>query len=67
MRRLQRRLLLGGERVRRCHGLLEELTLAFATGTHELGAGSAAAGWGGGRRRAQGKAAAAGREEVWQP
>ena len=36
----------------RCHGLLEELALAFAMGTHErLGAGSAAAGGVGGRRR----------------
>ena len=32
--------LLGGARVERCHGLLEELALAFAMGTHErLGAG----------------------------
>ena len=45
------RQLLGGARVGRCHGLLEELALAFAMGTHErLGAGSAAAGGGGGRR-----------------
>jgi alpha-tubulin suppressor-like RCC1 family protein len=61
------RQLLGGARVGRCHGLLEELALAFAMGTHErLGAGSAAAGGGGRRRRsrrAQGKAPAAGREE----
>ncbi len=56
------RQLLGGARVGRCHGLLEELALAFAMGTHErLGAGSARAGGGGGRRRsrrAQGKAPA---------
>jgi len=61
------RQLLGGARVGRCHGLLEELALAFAMGTHErLGAGSAAAGGVGGRRRsrrAQGKAPAAMREE----
>jgi hypothetical protein len=57
------RQLLGGARVGRCHGLLEELALAFAMGTHErLGAGSAAAGGVGGRR-AQGKAPAAMREE----
>ena len=59
------RQLLGGARVGRCHGLLEELALAFAMGTHErLGAGSAAAGGGGGRRRtrrAQDKAPATGR------
>jgi alpha-tubulin suppressor-like RCC1 family protein len=37
------RQLLGGARVGRCHGLIEELALAFAMGTHErLGAGSAA-------------------------
>jgi hypothetical protein len=57
--------------VGRCHGLLEELALAFAMGTHErLGAGSAAAGGGEGRRRsrrAQGKAPAAGREEEGCP
>ncbi len=34
--------LLGGARVGRCHGLREELALAFAMGTHErLGAGAA--------------------------
>ena len=59
------RQLLGGARVGRCHGLREELALAFAMGTHDqLGAGSAAAGGGGGRRRkrrAQGKAPATGR------
>ncbi len=64
------RQLLGGARVGRCHGLLEELALAFAIGTHErLGAGSAAGGGGGGRRRsrqAQGKAPA-GREEEGCP
>jgi alpha-tubulin suppressor-like RCC1 family protein len=61
------RQLLGGVRVGRCHGLREELALAFAMGTHErLGASSAAAGGGGGKRRsrrAQGKAPAAGREQ----
>jgi hypothetical protein len=66
-RKRVRRQLLGGESVGRCHGPLEELALAFAMGTHErLGAGSAAAGGVGGRRRsrrAQGKAPAAGREE----
>ena len=64
---LVQRQLLGGARVGRCHGLREELALAFAMGTHErLGASSAAAGGGGGKRRsrrAQGKAPAAGREE----
>ncbi len=61
------RQLLGGARMWRCHGLREELALAFAMGTHErLGASSAAAGVVGGRRRsrrAQGKAPATGREE----
>ena len=65
------RQLLGGARVGRCHGLREELALAFAMGTHErLGASSAAAGGGGGKRRsrrAQGKAPAAGREEEGCP
>ena len=37
------RQLLGGARVGRCHGLREELALAFAMGTHKwLGAGSTA-------------------------
>jgi hypothetical protein len=61
------RQLLGGVRMWRCHGLREELALAFAMGTHErLGASSPAAGVVGGRRRsrrAQGKAPATGREE----
>jgi hypothetical protein len=65
------RQLLGGARVGRCHGLREELALAFAMGTHErLGASSAAAGGGGTKRRsrrAQGKAPAAGREEEGCP
>jgi alpha-tubulin suppressor-like RCC1 family protein len=65
------RQLLGGARVGRCHGMLEELALAFAMGTHgRLGAGSAAAGGVGGRRRsrrAQGKAPAARREEEGCP
>jgi alpha-tubulin suppressor-like RCC1 family protein len=65
------RQLLGGARVGRCHGLREELALAFAMGTHErLGTSSAAAGGGGGKRRsrrAQGKAPAAGREEEGCP
>ena len=68
---LVQRQLLGGARVGRCHGLREELALAFAMGTHErLGASSAAAGGGGGKRRsrrAQGKAPAAGREEEGCP
>ena len=35
------RQLLGGARVGRCHGLLEELALAFVMGTHErLGSGA---------------------------
>ena len=65
--------LLGGARVGRCHGLLEELALAFAMGTHErLVAGSAAAGGGGPParrwlRREQGKAPAAEREEEGCP
>ena len=65
--------LVGGARVGRCHGLLEELALAFAMGTHErLVAGSAAAGGGGPParrwlRREQGKAPAAGREEEGCP
>ena len=62
------RQLLSGARVGRCHGLLKELALAFAMGTHErLGAGSAAAGGAGGRRRSRRgsafKGPAAGREE----
>jgi hypothetical protein len=60
----------GGARMGRCHGLRAELALAFAMGTHErLGAGSAAAGGGAGRRqslRTQGKAPA-GREEEGCP
>ena len=52
----------------RCHGLREELALAFAMGTHErLGASSAAAGGKRRSRRAQGKAPAAGREEEGCP
>ncbi len=55
----------------RCHGLREELALAFAMGTHErLGASSTSAGGAGGKRRsrrAQGKAPAAGREEEGCP
>jgi hypothetical protein len=65
------RQLLGGARVGRCHGLREELALAFAMGTHDrMGASSAAAGGGGKKRRsrrAQGKAPAAGREEEGCP
>ena len=62
------RQLLGGASMGRCHGLREELALAFTMGTHEwLDASSAAAGGGGGKRRAQGKAPAAGREEEGCP
>jgi hypothetical protein len=44
------RQLLGDTRVGRCHGLREELTLAFSMGTHErLGAGYTADGGCGGR------------------
>jgi hypothetical protein len=55
----------------RCHGLLEELALAFDMGTHcRLGAGFAAAGGVGARRRSrrtQGKAQTARREEEGCP
>ena len=67
---LVQRQLLGGARVGRCHGLREELALAFAMGTHErLSASSAAAGGGGGKRRSQRAqgAPAAGREEEGCP
>jgi hypothetical protein len=63
--------LLVGTHVGRCHGLLEELALTFAMGTHRrLGAGSTATEGGGGRRRSlrtQGKAPAARREEEGCP
>ena len=44
------RQLLGGARVGRCHGLLEELVLAFAMGTHgRLGSGAGSGGGGEGQ------------------
>jgi hypothetical protein len=64
------RQLLGGASMGRCHGLREELALAFTMGTHEwLDASSAAAGGGGGKRRSQRAqgAPAAGREEEGCP
>ena len=58
-------LLLGGVRVRRWHGLSEELALAFAMGTHaRLGASVGVTGRGGSRRSrlVQGKAPAEGED-----